>query len=126
MKKIILVTTLLLFSGSLAFAAVSVSIPTTLTKATTGGTLYAAAEGTASDSTPLIAKNSTGVAVGVFCNLNGTGYSLVTQHMSGTKAYGTSFDSTSMFAEDVTTIGTALLAVPTAINTSNFTSWSEL
>ena len=54
------------------------------------------------------------------------GYSLVTQHLNGSKAYGSSYDSTSMFVEDVTTIGTVFLAKPTAINTASFVDWNEL
>ena len=127
MKKIIIITALLLFVSSSAFAATTVSIPNPITKAATGKTLYGATTASgASDTSPLIGKTSTGVGVGVFCNAAGTGYSMVTQHLNGTKAYGSSYDSTSMFSNDVATVGVPLLAVPTAIDTTNYSSWTSL
>lgn len=127
MKKIIIITALLLFVSSSAFAATTVSIPNPITKEATGKTLYGATTaGGASDTSPLIGKTSTGVGVGVFCNAAGTGYSMVTQHLNGTKAYGSSYDSTSMFSNDVATVGVPLLAVPTAIDTTDYSSWTAL
>ena len=126
MKKIAIITIVLLFAASSAFAGVSITMASTLTKAATGKTVYGATTGTATTSDALIGKTSTGVGVGMLCNTSGTGYSLVTQHMNGSKAYGSSYDSTSLFSKDVATKGTALLTVPTAITTADFTSWKEL
>ena len=127
MKKTIIITALLLFVSSSAFAATTVSIPNPITKAATGKTLYGATTASgASATSPLIGKTSTGVGIGVFCNAAGTGYSMVTQHLNGTKAYGSSYDSTSMFSNDVATVGVPLLAVPTAIDTTDYSSWTAL
>ncbi len=60
---------------------------------TTGKSLYGAKSGTADTTSPLIGKTSTGVAVWCFLRTSGTGYAIVTQHMNGTKAFGTSYDS---------------------------------
>ena len=124
MKKIFFMAACIMFVSTAAFAATSVSI--TLTdKTTTGLSLFA--DGTAGAATTggqLIGKSSTGVGVGVLTNA--LGYSMVTQHLNGSKAYATSYDSTSIFSEDVATIGTPLLAVPKATDTSDFASWSAL
>jgi hypothetical protein len=126
MKKIMVITAMLLLVASSAFAGTTITMASTLTKAATGKTLYGASTGAASASTSLIGKNSTGVGVGVFCNASGTGYSLITQHLNGTKAYGSSYDSTAIFSVNVNTVGTALKAVPTAITTADFSSWKAL
>ena len=118
MKKIMVCTAVFLFITSSAFAALTVSMPSTLTKDTTGKTLYAGSS--------VIGKTSTGVGLGVLCVTGGTGYSLVTQHVSGTKAYGSSYDSTSIYSKDVATVGTPILAVPTATDTSDFSGWTSL
>ncbi|MDZ4184580.1 MAG: hypothetical protein U1D97_06330, partial [Desulfuromonadales bacterium] len=87
---------------------------------------YGATTGTATASSPMIGKNSTGVSIGILCNASGAGYALITQHIAGSKVFGSSYDSTSIYSKDVTTIGTAILAVPTAITTADFTSWVAL
>jgi hypothetical protein len=122
MKKIILMTACMLYVSSMAFAANSITMALT-SKNTTGGSVHADS-GTASANTALIGKNSTGVGTGLLSNVNG--YSIVTQHMSGSKAYASSYDSTSLFSEDVTTVGTPLLTKPTATDTSSFSSWDQL
>ncbi|OEU64446.1 MAG: hypothetical protein BA870_05595 [Desulfuromonadales bacterium C00003094] len=122
MKKVILLTTCMLFVSSMAFAATTIDL--TLTSKTTTGGEVRAHDTTASASTALIGKNSTGVGTGMITSA--LGYSLVTQHLNGSKAYGSSYDSTSMFVEDVTTIGTVFLAKPSAIDTASFVDWNEL
>ncbi len=126
MKKIIIITTLLLFAASTSFAGVSISMPGTLTKALTGKTVYGAASGTATTGSPLIGKTSTGVGIGLLCTATGTGYSMVTQHTSGTKAYGTTYDGTSIYAKDVANVGTPLLLVPSVITTAAFDGYTAL
>lgn len=123
MKKVIFITVCMLFVSSMAFAATDITMDLT-SKATTGGSVYAdnAADNASAD-TALIGKNSTGVGTGLMTTV--LGYSIVTQHMNGSKAYASSYDSTSLFAEDVT-VGTELLDVPTAIDTTSFASWNEL
>lgn len=122
-KKISIMTALAMLVSTAAFAA-NITMATTLTAAVTGKTVYGAKTGTATAASPLIGKTSSGCGVGIFTN--STGYSIVTQHVNGTKAFGTSYDSTSIFSHDVTTKGTAYLAIPTAITTADFTSWSTM
>jgi hypothetical protein len=97
MKNIFIFTALLMLVTSTSFAAGTVSGAfATFTDANTGKALHAA--GTAagvSTTSALIGKNSTGVSV-AWQTATG-GYALATQHRSGTKAYGTSFDSTAIF-----------------------------
>jgi hypothetical protein len=124
MKKIMVITALLLFATSSAYAEVSITMASPLTKDTTGKTVSGATSSTGTSI--IIGKTSTGVGIGVLCVTGGTGYSLVTQHVSGTKAFGSSYDSTSIYSKDVTTVGTPLLTVPTATDTTNFTSWTSL
>lgn len=126
MKKIMVITTLLLFAASTSFAELSISMGSALTKASTGKTVYGAASGSASTSTPQIGKTSSGVGVGLLCVATGSEYSLVTQHQNGTKAYGSTYDSTSILSKDVTTVGTPLLPVPTVTTTADFTGWTAL
>ena len=127
MKKIIIITTLLLFAASTSFAGVSITIDATMSKANTGKTVYGAATaGTVTNASPLIGKTSTGVGIGLLCVTTGLGYSMVTQHTSGTKAYGTTYDGTSIYAKDVTTVGKPLLNVPSEITTAAFTGYTAL
>lgn len=126
MKKIIIMTICLAFVSSLSFAGNSISMGSPLTSGATGNTgktLYGDTA-SASTSSPLIGKTSTGVGVGVLTNDNG--YALVTQHTKGSKAFGTAYDSTSLYSKNVATEGTPLLAVPSATTTSDFSSWTSL
>jgi len=126
MKKLLIITALIMFVSSSAFAASGATQSVTLTdKTTTGKSLYGDPT-SATASAALIGKTSTGVGLGV--RTSTTGYALVTQHLNGTKVYGTSYDSTSMFAKTVTTVGSVELALPTDINTTSFvaTGWSTL
>ncbi|MFA5585843.1 MAG: hypothetical protein WDA02_04790 [Saccharofermentanales bacterium] len=121
MKKTILMTACMLFVSSMAFAGKSVTMDLSA-KSTTGLSLYGDSA-TASDTTALIGKNSTGVGVGVLTDVNG--YSMVTQHMNGSKAFASSYDSTSIYSEDATA-GEELLDVPKATDTSDFSDWDKL
>lgn len=125
-KIISTVTAIALFMSTSAFAGVSITMASTLTATTTGKSLYGAKTGTASPTTPLIGKTSTGVGIGVLCETAGGGYSIVAQHMNGTKAFGSSFDATNIFSKDVTTKGSALLTVPTKTDSSDFNGWSSM
>jgi len=119
MKKIIILTLVLIVAASSAFAAASLSIDSTFADA---GKELRADPATASATTALIGKTSTGVDIGMLVDAtNGTGYSIVTQHKSGSKAFGSSYDSTSLFTTvSDGTPGTVVLAVPTAITTADF------
>jgi len=115
MKKMIALTALFLFVATSAFAASSITLSMTSNglnvfgaKGTMNGGVAATATGsTPGASTSLIGKCSTGVGVGMVVDPAGTAYSVVTQHKNGSKVYGTSYDSTSIYSKDITTVGTA-------------------
>lgn len=123
MKKIAILTALALCVSTTAFAATNITMASTLTASTTGKSVWAAKSGAASG-TGLVGKSSSGVGVGMLTSA--TGYAVVTQHVNGTKAFGTSYDSTSIYSQNVTTKGVPVLTVPTAITTANFTSWTSM
>jgi hypothetical protein len=128
MKKIIVITSILLLTATSSFAAIASGATGDMSFNSTGLALHAAGSGgTATTSTALIGKTSTGVSVGWTTNVNG--YALVTQHKSGTKAYGSSYDSTAIY-QTVTdgTPGTVILAKPTATDTASFTgtNWKAM
>lgn len=119
MKKILVFTAILMFSASSAFAASSLSIDDKFTEK--GYTLHGA-ESSADKDSPSIGKLSSGVDLGILVDAtNGNGYSLVTQHSNGTKAFGTSYDSTAIYTTKTDVdAGTVILSVPTATDTTNF------
>ena len=79
---------------------------------------------TASKTTARIGKSSTGVGIG--WTTSTAGYALVAQHMSGTKAYGSSYDSTAIYQSADGTPATVILAKPTATDTTSFSSWKAM
>jgi opacity protein-like surface antigen len=128
MKKIVLLTALVMLYASSAFASASA---TTLTLANgmalAGNSVYGAkgAGTTASTSSPLIGKTSTGVGMGY--STAPAGYALATQHKNGTKAYGSSFDSTSIYSKDVVTVGTGeAITFTTGVDSFPTSSWSSM
>lgn len=121
MKKLIAIVAFGLLAAGQAFAGDNVSMDF----ANAGKTLYGETTGgTASATTTLIGKTSTGVALGA--KSGAAGYAMITQHKSGNRAFATSFDSTSVFYEDVTNVGTAVLAVPTQTDSTDFGSWTSM
>lgn len=119
MKKIFILAVAFLLIVSSAWAATNV---TNTAFGNAGQELHGHAS-TATKTTPLIGKTSTGVGLGMLVSAAGTGYSLVTQHRNGTKAYGSAYDSTSIYATvSEGTAGTVILAVPTATDASDFSS----
>lgn len=126
MKKIAIITAACMLFANVAFAAGTLTL-TLGTTPSTGKSVYGAKTGsTASTSTALIGKTSTGVGIGM--NSAATGYSVITQHLSGTKAYGSAHSSTSIFVHEVTA-GTAVGSGTTAANSADFTAangWSSL
>ncbi|PNU19205.1 hypothetical protein C2E25_13750 [Geothermobacter hydrogeniphilus] len=95
MKKIIVISAVLVFLAPSCFAAVSSNATGTLDLANNTGLSLYGDPTTATSSTALIGKTSTGV--GVAWNTATGGYALMTQHKSGTKAYGSSYDSTAIY-----------------------------
>lgn len=124
MKKIIFLAVCLIFASSSAFAAATITMALT-SKTTTGKSVYGDVTGTtATTSSPLIGKTSTGV--GVSMAANSLGYALTTQHMSGTKVFGSNYDSTSIAAKAVATVGTVEQQVTAWTDTFTSTGWTAL
>ena len=122
MKKIILLTVLVSF----VIAGSAMATTLTATAAQDGSTLNATLPASG-----LIGKCSTGVRIGVtYDNTNGSGYSMITTHKSGSKYYGSAFDSTSIFVQSPAgDINAAFSgAVPTtSVSATAFTGdWSPL
>jgi len=126
MKKTFILAAMLLMAASSVYAAGTLTITTSGGGFADTGKVLHGDDTTASDTTALIAKLSTGVALGM--NTVPLGYALVTQHQSGTKAYGTSYDSTSIYASDEVKPGEIVLPEPTATDTTDFagTDWNKL
>jgi len=120
-KKISILTAMALLLSSAAFAAATNDCA--LAAATTGLTLYGS-KTTATATSALIGKNSTGVCVGL--TTGSAGYAMLTQHINGTKAFGTTYDSTAMLSAEAVK-GTVLLAKPTSSAIAGFTgTWSSM
>ena len=96
MKNLIIIVAFSLLAASQAFADGAPSAALSLTS--TGLSAYGGSS--TSTCTTLIGKTSTGVGLG--WNAGPQGYALTTQHKSGSRAFGTSFDSTSIYYLDVT------------------------
>jgi hypothetical protein len=132
MKKIIAIIAFSLFATSQVFAAGSgsatVGMALTGTTPVTGGTVYGDVTGaTMSTNSPLIGKTSTGVGFGALTGVGG--YAIVTQHKSGDREIGGSWDSTSLVYKKVNTVGTPNLTSPATSNAQAFvtdTGWSSL
>ena len=113
MRKIAILIAFSIFAASSAFAASGAKQTLTLGDTPLAGlSLYGDKSETATTTSPLIGKTSTGVGLGAFTSV--TGYSVVTQHKNGTKAFGSSMDSTSIFTYVVSTPGTAVTGPDTA------------
>jgi hypothetical protein len=111
MKKILILTAVLVLAAGSSFAAVTATASSALDFDNTGLVLKA---GTGAS----IGKCSTGVAMG--WETADTGYALISQHKSGTKAYASSFDSTAIYVSvDDAEPGTAAGAL-TASDTTDF------
>jgi hypothetical protein len=130
MKKITIFVAISLFAASSAFASGDISMDSNLVTSTkTGLSVYAAKTGvTAATGVNLIGKTSTGVGVGIKSTT--VGYAVVTQHKNGTKAFGSSFDSTSIYSAPVSTVGTSFLVIPGTADSADFvasgSAWSTM
>jgi hypothetical protein len=123
MKKILMITAILVMVASSSFAADVTSTANgdiVAAFAATGLELHGASTGvTADKTTAMIGKASTGVAVG--WRTSTIGYALITQHKSGTKAYGSSYDSTSLYQTIASgEPGVVIDASPSVIDTTDF------
>lgn len=122
MKKILICSCLVLLTASTAFTAETIDMDFAAGKQ--GLNLLGDKE-TATAGSAVIAKTSTGVGLGIRVSTTGSGYAHVTQHKQGSKAFGTSYDSTAIYTIDAT-VGTVKLAKPTAIDTSDFGTWTAM
>ncbi|HJV65233.1 MAG TPA: hypothetical protein VJ550_05845 [Geomonas sp.] len=116
----------LLASQAFAGNTVSMVADLTSTSAVTGATLYGDTATTATTSSVLIGKTSTGVALAG--NTASNGYALATQHKSGNRAFGTAYDSTSVYYKDVTAVGTAVKQTISTTDSTEFTGagWTSM
>ena len=128
MKKILVLTAILVLAASSSFAGGASGATGDIDFATTGKELTADPT-TATADTALIGKCSTGVDVA--WNTSLTGYALMTQHQQGTKAYGSSYDSTALYQTLSTSIDPGTPAYNsgalTAVDTTDFvTGWKSM
>ena len=132
MRKVIILNILALFVASSAFATESAATAgIDFTTPATGLSLWGSSAAVSvttnvpAAGTILIGKNSTGVGTG--WNTSGLGYAIETQHISGSKAFGTSYDSSAIYQIDVTK-GTAVsTSGPSATDSSSFASgWTTM
>jgi len=122
MKKIIVMIAFSLCAANTAFAASGTVASAAMDLTQTGLSAYG---GLAAPATTLIGKTSTGVALGWITSP--TGYALVTQHKSGSRGFGTSWDSTSIYYLNASAAGVLVLTTaPSASDSSMFTSWSSM
>jgi hypothetical protein len=131
MRKVIIFNLLALFVASAAFAANDGSSnQASFTVGTTGLSLFGApttigtiTNGQGPAGTILIGRNSTGCSVGWDTALGG--YAINTQHQNGSKAFGTSFDSTAIYQTDV--VKGVAVAVPGQTDSGAFGSgWTTM
>ncbi|MCP3177401.1 hypothetical protein MJO47_09845 [Desulfuromonas sp. KJ2020] len=127
MKKIFVLTAFLLLLAVSSFAAGDETYIDDF--AVTGATLYGDEADASATTRTSIGRTSTGVAIAWYCDAGGNGYAIATQHKSGTKAYGTSYDSTAIFQTPGSVdpgnpawTGGAL----SATDTTDFTSWNQM
>ena len=126
MKKIIIFTALAIFYSSLAFAAgaSATAAALELTKAGSPVTASKGAGTAATATSQLIGKLSTGVGFG--WKTDPAGYAVATQHKNGTKVFGSSYDSTSIYTTAVTTVGTAETVTLTTGTDSFPSPWTTM
>jgi hypothetical protein len=125
MKKIAILTAFVVLYSAAAYAGVSSSAAQSSVD-WTGSAVYGSG-GTASSTTPLIGKTSTGV--GIAWKSDPNGYAIVTQHKSGTKAFGTAADATSIYQATVTTVGTSFTPSSWTTGASSFSrasTWTTM
>ena len=127
MKKLLIMTAVLVLSATSCFALASGASGTMVLDGTDDGMTMYAHETAATNATASLGKFSTGVGVGWKTDV--TGYALVTQHKSGTKGFGSSYDSTAIYRwvgeKDP---GSPALATPTTSDTADFVggSWKAM
>jgi len=123
-KSMILLSliSLLAFAGN-ALAATALGTGESNTNGT-GETIYGVAGAGATTGGVVLGRLSKGVQIGV--NYTTAGYALTTKHLTGSKRYGTAFDSTAIYNFESAS-GDAVVA-PTAANQSAFAAagWTAM
>jgi len=114
MKKILISLTIIL-----AFAGVASANSVTPAATDAGKRMFGSKGSSAAATDTLIGKLSTGVYAGV--NTGALGYAIFTMHKSGTKTYGTTFDSTNIYW-----IESLQTAAPTGTDSTIFSGWTSM
>jgi len=126
MKKIAAFVALSLMISGQALAGDTVDMTSALTDTASlnGKSLYGdKTSGAAATGGTLIGKTSTGVSVAA--KTGAGGYAVVTQHKSGTRAFATAYDSTSVFYKEATA-GTAIKTTVSKTDKSEFDGWTSM
>ncbi len=124
MKKIIILNIAALFIASVSFAAITSATSHDISSTFANAGLSVKGDGgpVASTNAANIGKLSTKVELAWKCDPNG--YAIYTQHQQGTKAFGTSYDSTSIYTKDATA-GTPVGPTMTT-GSDSFTGWTTM
>jgi len=113
MKKVIVLIVGMLLVASTSFAATLTAEP-----AKAGGTLAATSPASLD-----IGKLSNNVYVGA--SYSATGYAISTYHKLGTKEYGTAYDATSIYFNDIGA-GATMTAPTSSAADEAFNGWSKM
>jgi uncharacterized protein YcnI len=125
MKRIILLSVVSLFAYSAAFAAVTDQTSNAIADTFANAGLKVTGIGGAATNPVDIGKLSTKVDLGWITSANG--YAVYTQHQQGTKAFGASHDSTSIYTLDTTDPGVAVGAITeTGVGGFEGASWKTM
>ncbi|GFO66744.1 hypothetical protein GMLC_03230 [Geomonas limicola] len=127
MKKIAAFVALALMISGQVLAADNIDMTSALTDSASlnGKSVYGdKTDATATNTAAvLIGKTSTGVSVAA--KTGAGGYAVVTQHKSGTRAFATAYDSTSVFYKEATA-GTAVKTTVSKTDKSEFDGWTSM
>jgi hypothetical protein len=104
MKKIFLLLTVLIFAVSSSCFAAALAV-NTITP-TSGLQVYGGVDATDAGGTTSVLLGKMSKGVNFRCNYSTIGYAAATKHGNGTKAYGSAYDSTAIFFQDVGLTGT--------------------
>lgn len=126
MKKISILAVLLftMVSGSAFASAFTSGSLTGSTASTSGKSFFGGLSATVAAGTTsvLIGKLSNGVNASVAYTV--AGYAMAAKHISGTFAFGTSFDSTAIYKTELTV--TTACPTLTAPDTTGFATWTAM
>jgi hypothetical protein len=120
MKKITLLIALVMLYATSASAAT----PAAATALAWGGSTVFGNTVAGTVGTAVIGKTSTNVGLG--WSTSTSGYAIETQHLSGTKAFGTAADATSIYWAPTVTVGTAVAPSWTTGSSSFGTGWTTM